>query len=142
MGALSEIKAEWHRFKDDAPGERFEHHRERMDAHPKWHNIVRGVAGVALIAVGVVFCFLPGPGVVGIAFGLALLAGMSRAIARTMDRVEPRMRAGMERARRLWQHLSTGKRALLVGVTTIVVAMGLVVVWRGWVGPVVASYVG
>lgn len=142
MAAFAEIKHEWRQFKDDRPGERFDNHRKRMDEQPTWHKVLRGAGGFALIALGIVFCILPGPGTVGIALGLALLAGMSKTIAHGLDRLEPRMRRGLASARAFWQGLSTGRRALLVSCASAVVALGVVVVWRGWVGPMVASYLG
>ena len=142
VAAIAEIKQEWRRLKRDQPGERFDNHRRRMSTKPKWQKVVRGVLGVALIGVGIVFCILPGPGTLGIVLGLALLGGMSKTISGWMDRIEPKLRRGLSHMRRFWQHLSRPKKALLITLTTIVVAMGVVVVWKGWVGPMVASYVG
>lgn len=142
MAAFAEMKREWRRFKYDDPGERFNNHRRRMDTKPTWHKVARGAAGFLLIAVGIVFCILPGPGTLGILFGLALLAGMSQKIARALDRIEPKMRGGLRRARRFWHGLTKGKQALLIATAAVVVALGAVVVWRRWIGPIVAGYVG
>ena len=136
------MKQEWRRLKHDRPGERFENHRRRVQEKPKAHRVVLAIAGCALIAVGIVFCVLPGPGTLGIVMGLALLGGMSKTIARLMDRTEPKLRRGLHRANAFWHHLSQPKKALLITLTTIVVAMGVVVVWRGWVGPMVEGYIG
>lgn len=142
MTAIAGIKHEWRLLKQDRPGERFNNHRRRMSTKPKWQKVARGAAGVALVALGVLFCILPGPGSLGIVLGLALLGGMSKTISRWMDRIEPKLRRGLAHARRFWKALSRPKKALLIAVTTIVVAMGMVVVWKGWVGPMVASYIG
>ena len=136
------MKQEWRRLKHDRPGERFENHRRRVQEKPKAHRVALAIAGCALIAVGIVFCVLPGPGTLGIVMGLALLGGLSKTIARLMDRTEPKLRHGLRRANAFWHHLSRPKKALLITVTTLVVAMGVVVVWRGWVGPMVASKFG
>jgi hypothetical protein len=135
MAFAADMRDEWRRFKHDPPGERFEKHRQRMERHPRWHQMVRATAGGLLVAIGVVLLFLPGPGLLGIIFGFALLAGMSRGIARMMDRVEPRTRAGLHRAHEGWRRLPQSRRALLVGTAAIVVAMGVDVVWRNWLGP-------
>ena len=135
MAALSDMKHEWRLFKADAPGSRFENHRRRMERHSRAHHGVRAVLGFALIAVGIVFCFLPGPGLLGVVFGLALFAGMSKTIARVMDRIEPRMRAGLDRAHAAWSRLSTGRRALLIGFGATLLALGSIVVWKNWIGP-------
>ena len=139
MAAVAEMKQEWRQFKHDRPGERFENHRCRMDRHPTWHKVVRAVAGFALIALGVVFCILPGPGTVGIVFGLALLAGMSKSIAHLLDRVEPKLRRGLHRAHEFWRHLSTPRRVLLVAVAAILVGLGCYVVWQQWLGAKVSA---
>ena len=139
---IAELKTEWQLLKHDRPGERFENHRRRVQKKSKAHRVALAVVGCALIAVGVVFCVLPGPGSLGIVLGLALLGGMSRTIARLMDRAEPKMRAGLHRANAFWHRLSTPKKALLITVTTVVVVMGAFVVWKNWMGPVVESYVG
>lgn len=137
MAAVAEIKHEWRQFKHDRPGERFDNHRKRMDDGPTWKKVARGIAGFALIAVGIVFCILPGPGTVGIALGLALLAGMSKTIARLLDRLEPKLRRVLRRAQAFWRGLSTGARAALIGFAAAVVAIA-----GGWLAPMVAGYLG
>ena len=136
------MKSEWQLLKHDRPGERFENHRRRVQQKPKAHRVALAIAGFALIAVGIVFCVLPGPGSLGIVLGLALLGGMSRRISRLMDRAEPKLRRGLRRANELWHHLSRPKKALLITVTTVVVVLGAFVVWKNWMGPVVESYLG
>jgi Putative transmembrane protein (PGPGW) len=138
MAALAEMKHEWRLLKHDRPGERFDNHRRRMDKGPTWKKVLRGVAGFALVAVGIVFCILPGPGTVGIVLGLALLAGMSRTIARLMDRVEPKLRRVARRAVRFWRTLSTPARITLIGAGVTVVGFAGFVVWRHWVAPMLA----
>jgi hypothetical protein len=138
MAIALDMKREWHRFKHDRPGQRFENHRQRMQQHSRAHKIARGTAGFALVAIGIVFCFLPGPGLLGVVFGLALLAGMSRWLSHRLDRIEPRMRDGLHRANGWWHALSTQRRALLVGCAAITLAAGVDLVWRNWVGPLVS----
>src|SRR4051794_35286627 len=92
MGELAEMKHEWKLFKHDEPGQRFTHHRERMLQRSKMLNVIGLIAGIALIAAGVLFCFLPGPGSVLIVFGLALVGARWARMANLMDRVEPKLR--------------------------------------------------
>ena len=138
MAIALEMKREWRRFKHDRPGQRFENHRKRMEDSPHWKRVLRAIAGFALVIVGIVFCFLPGPGLLGVVFGLALLAGMSRWLSHQMDRAEPRIRHGIHRSQDWWHHLSTGRRALLTGSAAIVLAFGVDIVWRNWVGPMIS----
>ncbi len=56
--------------------------------------------GLAAIAAGVVMIFTPGPGLLTIAFGAALLARESGAVASGCDRLELRLRGAWRRLRR------------------------------------------
>ena len=137
MAIALEMKKEWRRFKHDKPGRRFENHRKRMEDSSHTKRVLRAIGGVALVAVGIVFCFLPGPGLLGIVFGLALLAGMSRWLSRQMDRVEPRVRHGLHQSNVWWHSRTTNQRALMIGASAIILAFGVDLVWRNWVGPMI-----
>ena len=135
MAIALEMKKEWRRFKHDEPGKRFENHRKRMEDSSHAKRVLRAIAGAALVVVGIVFCFLPGPGLLGVVFGLALLAGMSRWLSHQLDRIEPRVRDGLHRANDWWHARSINQRALMLGSTAIVLAFGVDLVWRNWLGP-------
>ncbi len=100
---IAALKTEWRCFKDDPPGERFERHCERMKQHPWALMLLQITLGVVLIAAGVVLLFIPGPGLLVMAFGLGLLAGVSRPIARWMDRAEPRVRERWRQLKAWWR---------------------------------------
>jgi putative transmembrane protein PGPGW len=57
------------------------------------------VVGIAMIAVGLAGLVLPGPGLVGLAIGFALLSRESLLIAKGMDGAEVRGRALWSRSR-------------------------------------------
>jgi hypothetical protein len=118
--AIAEMKQEWRRFKHDRPGERFNNHRRRMESKPHWQHVLRAVAGFGLIVLGIVFCFLPGPGLLGIVFGLALLAGMSTWLAGKLDRSEPRVRTWGHQRRREWRAMPKRTQAMLAATVGIV----------------------
>jgi hypothetical protein len=101
-GALANLKHEWQAFKNDDPGERFQNHRKRMKRRSRAHSIAALIAGIVLLAVGLVLCFIPGPGIPLLVFGLALVATHWRWLAEKLDAAEPRLRA---RGRRLKQRL-------------------------------------
>lgn len=83
----------WHQFRDAPAGERFR--REHARARDKGAVARTGLwlGGLALIAAGVVMLFIPGPGIVAIALGLALVATASRRLATWLDLGECRLRA-------------------------------------------------
>jgi UPF0716 family protein affecting phage T7 exclusion len=84
----SSLAAEWHRLRADSPGERFYNHYERARHAPQVKRVAQLVIGIILVAAGVVLCFIPGPGLLVMVFGFALLSSMSRSIARVLDRIE------------------------------------------------------
>ena len=89
----------WRDFWSARPGERFTRRYERLDGrgrHPVG-RLLRGALGMLLVALGIVFGLLPGPGFVPALAGLALLAGESQRIARVLDGLEVRLRHWLRR---------------------------------------------
>jgi hypothetical protein len=95
----SSLAAEWRRFRADSPGERFCNHHQRAKQAPKAKRVVRLLIGIVLVAAGIVLCFIPGPGLLVMVFGFALLSGMLPSVARTLDRVEVWLRRRLGRTR-------------------------------------------
>ncbi len=89
------LKSAWREFWHDVPGQRFGHRYERLNTrdHSTLGRVLRMALGIALIALGLVFGPLPGPGFVPTLAGLALLAGESRRIAAALDRAEVKVRS-------------------------------------------------
>lgn len=88
---LEKLKQRWRSLLDDEPGHRFQNRYARRHKQRSSPGIARAawsVAAVLLILVGVVALPLPGPGLLVIAGGLALLAQESLTIARFLDHVE------------------------------------------------------
>jgi UPF0716 family protein affecting phage T7 exclusion len=96
---MAKLAAEWHAFRADSPGERFRHHYERSQQTSHAARLARAAIGVALLAVGIVLLFIPGPGLLVGFFGLALLSSQSHALASALDRAEPRARHFAHRVR-------------------------------------------
>ena len=82
----------WHRFRDAAPGHRFRAHYEHVQQESRAARAAHVVIGVLLIAAGLVMLFIPGPGILAILFGLAMIGGISRRVAARMDHSETRVR--------------------------------------------------
>jgi hypothetical protein len=101
---LEAARHEWHCFRDDEPGERFRNHHKRAHrSASKAVAVLRVVIGAVLVASGVVMLFIPGPGLLGILFGLALIAGELRPLAAALDRAEVRVRRWGRSARARWR---------------------------------------
>ena len=126
MGALAEVKTEWKHFKDDKPGARFRNHRERMKEKPRGHSVVAIMIGLLLVAVGVVLLFIPGPGSLFIAFGVALIASHSKKLSAMMDRAEPKLRRLGRRGKHRWEAMpGRAKISMILALGMLAVAAGL-----------------
>jgi ferric-dicitrate binding protein FerR (iron transport regulator) len=123
MGALAEVKQEWQHFKDDAPGERFRKHRDRMKQKSKKHSAVAIGLGVLLLAGGVVLLFMPGPGLLFIVFGVALVGSHSKKLSDLMDRSEPKLRRAGRRTKHRWEALpGRAKLGVIIGMASLAAA--------------------
>jgi hypothetical protein len=130
--ALAQAKQEWHRFKHDKPGERFENHRERMKHRSRAMTVAGVGLGVALLLGGVVLLFMPGPGLLLIVFGLALVASQSKPLAGVLDRIEPWVRRKVHKTQRHWKALpGAGKISVLLAIGLVGVAV-MLATWK-WV---------
>ena len=110
------IKQQWQQLRKAPPGERFQKRYRRSHARvgkPLW-RITQIVIGVILVIGGIIFCFIPGPGLPLIFIGAGLLANHSLAIARAMDWLELRIRKILRWARGWWQHASIFARYAVV----------------------------
>ena len=84
------LREQWQQLRQDAPGERFRnHHRRRREARGEgWQRWLSYGLGIVLILAGVVMLVAPGPGLLGIALGLGVLAGELPMLAAGLDRAE------------------------------------------------------
>lgn len=87
-------------FKEATPGRRFQQLREcrTRQCEPCRPGMI--VFGGLLCAVGMVLLVLPGPGILLIVIGLALIARESLIVARALDSVEISMRRSWKKVRR------------------------------------------
>ena len=126
---LEELKQQWREFKRARPGhrfqERFERNREARSGRSWFTRFLKPVAAIVLVAAGVVFCLIPGPGLPLILFGAALLADISRVVARALDWLEVRIRDAISWARQWWQHASRSPRIAVI-VLAVCIAGGAV----------------
>ncbi len=100
------VRREWKDLRGDKPGQRFRHHYERLH-RPEYKKlrILALFVGPLLAVGGVVMLFVPGPGLLFLVFGLALLGGQSKKLAGWLDRGEPPVRRVLGRLRQRWKKL-------------------------------------
>jgi len=125
---LADLKKNWRIFKKAAPGSRFEAFYEARKESGRASGIVLLALGILLLAGGVVLLFIPGPGLLLIAFGGALIAQRSLWLARILDRMEPALRKLARKAKRFWKGASLPIRA------AVVASAGILAVGAAYVG--------
>lgn len=86
------MRQSWRELRRGEPGQRFQerYHRNR-GADTGAGRWLRLGAGAVLLVLGLLMLVTPGPGLVALAVGAALLAGEFRAIARFLDWAELRV---------------------------------------------------
>ncbi len=128
---LAKLKKSWATFKKGAPGERFQNFYEAQKEAGGASRIVLTVLGVVLLVGGVILLFIPGPGILLIAFGGALVAQQSLWTAKLLDRTEVLGRKAAAGGKRFWKKASTPVRVALVmaGLALAAGASWLVYLW-------------
>jgi hypothetical protein len=83
------IRRSWNRFRAAPAGTRFQsRHRRRESRSGLVRKVLVIAAGGVLIALGVVMIVLPGPGLLAMLLGAALIAEESSVAARWFDRAD------------------------------------------------------
>lgn len=124
------LKKEWKSFSEAKPGERFKQHQEHLKEKSRWELVLRVVLGLVLFAAGVVMLVVPGPGLLGMALGLAMFAGQSRFIATWLDRGEVKARELWGKGKRWWLASTPGIKVLMVALAVVVAASAALVMYR------------
>jgi uncharacterized protein (TIGR02611 family) len=102
--------------------QRLQARRERHLARGRFYRVVFAVAGFTVLAAGLAMLVLPGPGLVVIVIGLALLALEFAWAERMLERAVDRM----ERARRVTREATRWQR--IFGVLAVAAGSGAVIV--------------
>lgn len=127
-----ELRREWKLFKDDEPGHRFRDHQQRLKNGSLRMRAVSIVLGLFLFVGGVVLCFLPGPGIPLLVFGVALLGGESRVMATLLDHAEPPARRLFHRLQRWWKALPRLAHAGIIAMMLMGGAAAAYAAYRVW----------
>jgi uncharacterized protein (TIGR02611 family) len=129
MAFLQQLRSEWHQLEKDPPGKRFQNrYRRKHDERGGKKNPLMLVVGAVVMAVGVFLMPAPGPGVIVVLLGGALLSEESLFVARALDRLEVWVREVVAAALRLWKRMSLPLRIALILLAAALVA-GI-----GWLG--------
>jgi hypothetical protein len=129
---LSRLKESWRAFRDADPGHRFtdSYERRQQSGRGKVGTVVSIALGSVLIVGGLVGLVAPGPGLLGLAFGAALIAREFAWAARALDALELKLRAWAGAALHWWRRASLGRRGAVVLAAAAVAALAAFGVWR------------
>jgi hypothetical protein len=120
---LGSLKKRWKEFEEAPPGERFERmHRAGKESGLPLGRIAMVIAGVALVVGGVVLLAIPGPGLLVIAFGAALIAQQFLFVARALDGLELLLRKLHRGAVTFWKKASRTPRTAILASAAVVAA--------------------
>lgn len=99
---IEKLKENWRFLLDAAPGDRFLGYYQRRQQSRASGMLRIGLlcGGILLSLIGIVMLVAPGPGLLAVAAGMALVAGESRAFARGLDSVECALRKLLRKSRR------------------------------------------
>jgi hypothetical protein len=123
------LKRRWRQLKKGKPGHRFEdryerNQEEREDRGPVL-SCLQPALGLMIVAAGLVFCLIPGPGIPLVLLGTMLLAERSRILARLLDWLEVKSRRILHRGKSWWRKSSPfAKNALILLVTGVIAGAG------------------
>ena len=116
------LQQSWRHFKHAPPGKRFIlHYREHQaGSRSKAASVVYVLLGVVLVVAGLIQLVVPGPGILVVALGAALVAQESEKASRALDRFELWVRTQVDRFRQWWKRASLPTRIVLVLLSSIV----------------------
>lgn len=99
------LKRKWHEFAERKPGTRFtEMYEEHQRAgKSRFKRVLFVIAGVVIVAIGIVALPAPGPGTLVIALGAGLIARESQKLAHALDRLELSLR-------KLWKKVQRARK--------------------------------
>lgn len=113
------LKRQWRAFRGGKPGHRFQDRFDRnQGARPSQsllRRLLQPAVAVALILIGIVLTFIPGPAIVFYFAGAGVLAGESRTLARALDWIELKLRKVFRWLKHWWMQASAmAKQAVIL----------------------------
>ena len=86
----------WRALMHGPPGRRFARYHAHVQARSSYLTMAVGIASVLL---GLLLTLTPGPGLVVLLIGAAIISGQSRRLAQALDRAEVRLRRSLRALR-------------------------------------------
>ena len=121
------LKRHWRALRSGHPGNRFlaQYERSRRSHADEswWRRYLPSLAGAVMLAAGIFFLFIPGPGLPLIFLGAGLVAQRFRAAALALDWLEVKIRKVKSKAMAWWRKSSIGTRSAAVSIVVIAMAV-------------------
>jgi uncharacterized protein (TIGR02611 family) len=129
---IENIKKRWRSLKRGEPGQRFqdEYDKRHGEDASRAKKIGILVAGVIVLVAGVILMPAPGPGILIVAIGAAMVSQESRFAARVLDGAEVKGRALMKWALGIWKRAPLAGKSAIVLLTLLLVAGALYLAYR------------
>jgi type IV secretory pathway VirB3-like protein len=112
----------WIVFQKAPSGKRFQSLHAAEEQTAGWTGVALTLLGLALVLFGIVLLFIPGPGILLIAFGAALVAQRFLWLAKRLDALELWTLKLARRMLRFWKAASTPVRAAVVAACIAIAA--------------------
>lgn len=104
-----QLKQAWAELKKSRPGKRFQDlHDRRKSKRKAWQAPLLLALGAVLTIAGVIMLVIPGPGLLFIFAGLAVIARESRWVAQALDGLELWLQPLIERSVGVWRAYRNG----------------------------------
>lgn len=110
------LRRQWKAMTDADPGKRFQvryEQRRHMRVSALWTPLYV-LVGSALFVLGLTMLVAPGPGLIVLFIGAALIGQESLVVARALDRTEVGLRRALKAALRGWQRAPAVAKAALI----------------------------
>ncbi len=122
------LKAKLRALADDTPGERFQNHYYKV--HASGGNVILRkfvflAGGLVVLAAGIFFLPAPGPGMVIVAIGAAMIAQESLVVAKWLDAIEVKGRKLLPVIKKKWKQIP-GPAKVSAIIALLLCAAGLV----------------
>jgi hypothetical protein len=124
---IARAKRSWHHFKSSKPGDRFQvrYYYRKQRGHGRFSRIFNIVVGSMLVIVSAFFGWAPGPGVVTLVLGLAMVGGEFLPVAVFLDWAEVRLRKLVQWATGIWKAAPpVGKALIALAILACAAALG------------------
>ena len=109
---FNDLRQDVRAFSGAGPGSRFVERRQRRAGASRMQRVIALALGSVLFVAGILMLVFPGPGVIGMLLGLALMSGESAGAARLLDRLDVVGHRVVRAVKRRWRAQSKPMRII------------------------------